>query len=326
MKNIIKQIKKAKKIALISHISPDPDTVGSTVAFCEVLKNMGKTVYCFCDDIKINEFELFDSVNLFNQIEIVDENGNALENDFDLFVSIDVATFDRLGKFKACFDLAENTIRIDHHQMSENYAKLNHMVPDSACGIVIFDILKKMKIKITKKIATALYFAIAGDTGIFHYNNTDAKTFLVCSKLMKLGADIRFVYGEYFDKKTVPELKLSSFALLNAKINDDLKYVIMKVSKEDYSKFDAPQTAYVGNLANLYLNCGFKVACIIKEKDDGIRVSLRSKFEYDCSKIAEQLGGGGHKNASGINILSSIDEAEKMVEKEIIKYLNNYEN
>ena len=98
---------------------------------------------------------------------------------------------------------------------------------------------------------------------------------------MELGADIRFVYGEYFDKKTVPELKLSSFALLNAKINDDLKYVIMKVAKDDYVKFDAPQTAYVGNLANLYLNCGFKVACIIKEKDEDEDEDNECNFDCD---------------------------------------------
>ena len=326
MKTIIKLLKKSKKIALFSHISPDPDTIGSTMALCCALRSIGKEVWCFCDDVKTEEFKVFDSLENFNKFELIGENNEILDNDFDLFVAVDISTAERAGKFKPIFDNKENTIRIDHHKMSDDFAKFNYMVPDSACALVVYDFITKMKIKITPKIATYLYFAICGDTGIFHFNNTDSKTFLICSKLLEKGADIRYVYSEYFDKKTVPELKLASYSLLNAKINDELKYVIMKVCADDYDKFNAPETAYIGNLPNSYLNCGYKVACILKEKQDGIRISLRSKFEYDCSIIAQTMGGGGHKNASGISVQMPIDEAEKQIEKSIVDYLINFEN
>ena len=96
----------------------------------------------------------------------------------------------------------------------------------------------------------------------------------------------------------------------------------MMIKKDDYQKYEASESEYVGNLPNLYLNCGYKIAAIIKEKSDGIRVSLRSKFEYDCSLIAEKFGGGGHKNASGISINDKpLNEVEKEITKEIEDFL-----
>lgn len=314
-------MKRAKKIALFSHISPDPDTIGSTLALFYALKQLKKEVYLFCDDEFLDKFAFLDADKLFNQTN--------LDNSFDLFISVDISTLDRVGEvFKEIFNNSENTIRIDHHKIGDDFAKLNLMTPYSACAVLIYELITKIKIKITSQIATLLYFAICGDTGGFRFNNTDALTFEVCSKLLKQGADIRWLYENFFDKKTVPALKLSSQALLKAKVNDELKYVIMKINKTDYEKFEASESEYLGNLPNLYLNCGYNIAVIIKEKSDGIKASLRSKFEYDCSLIAEKFGGGGHKNASGISFEQSIliDKIEKDIENEIKQYLLNFKN
>ena len=313
MKKIIKLIKKSQKIALFSHISPDPDTIGSTLALYEVLKNMGKEVSVFCDDENLDKFAFLDAEKIYNK------NENNIE--FDLTIAVDIATLDRIGKFADMFQKSKNNIRIDHHKSGDDFAYFNHMIPYSACGILIYELTKKIKQKITQKIATLLYFAICGDTGGFRFNNTDALTFEVCAKLLKAGADIRFLYDNFFDKKTVPSLKLTSAALLDAKINDEKKFVVMMIKKDDYQKYEASESEYVGNLPNLYLNCGYKIAAIIKEKSDGIRVSLRSKFEYDCSLIAEKFGGGGHKNASGISIN---DKPLNEVEKEITKAIEDF--
>lgn len=316
MKKIIKLLKKAKKIALFSHISPDPDTIGSTLALYYALKALKKDVYVFCDDEHLEKFAFLNADKLYNTQDHLDS--------FDLFVAVDIATLDRVGKFVDAFSKANKNIRIDHHKSGEDFAKVNFMIPYSACGIIIYELITKLKVKITEEIATLLYFAICGDTGGFRFNNTDALTFATCEKLIKKGADIRRVYAEFFDKKTVPALKLTSYALINAKINDEFGYVVMKILKEDYAKFEASESEYVGNLPNLYLNCGYKIAAIIKEKSDGIRVSLRSKAEYDCSLIAEKFGGGGHKNASGISITEKlVEEVEKEIEEAIKEFLSS---
>ena len=194
----------------------------------------------------------------------------------------------------------------------------------SACAILIYETIKGLKVKIDSSISTPLYFALCGDTGIFRNNNTDSLTFKVAGELLDLGADVRKVYSEFFDKKTVPYLKLTSNTLLNAEINDDLGFVIMTASTEDFEKFGVSSSESVGNLANTYLSCGYKVSAVLKEKEDGIHGSFRSKFEYDCSEIAKVFGGGGHKNASGFLIEKPLAEAAKDVREAVSDYLKNY--
>ena len=316
MRQYLKLLKKAKNIALISHTNPDPDTIGSTLALSCVLKRLGKSVSLFCD-AEYNENYSF--LSAYKEYEF---SGDADFSAYDLIVAVDVANDTMLGKFAEQFALHENTLRIDHHASGTDYAKNNLVIPYSACAILVFEIAKKLKVKIDKDMATMLYFAICGDTGIFRNNNTDSVTFEVCAELFKAGAEYRKVYSEFFDKKTVPFIKLTANTILNASINDELKFVIMTVTSDDYKKFDASTNENIGNIPHQYLNCGYNIAVVLKEKEDGIHCSFRSKFEYDCSKIAEAFGGGGHKNASGCKIEKDIKSAKKDVENEIIKYLS----
>lgn len=314
MKKIIKSLKKAEKIALFSHSNPDPDTIGSTLAIYSALIKMGKDVDLFCDAEKNENYNFLEDYKLYNRE--IDENKK-----YDLYFAVDIASESMFTGFAEFFVGQENTIRLDHHISGSNYAKINYVKPESACAIVVYNLLNKMRVKIDSKIATCLYFAICGDTGIFRNNNTDSVTFKVCSELLEKGAEIRKVYNEFFDKKTVPYIKLTSNILLNAKLNDKNKYAILKVTAKDYEYFGASSNENVSNLPHSYLNAGYNVAVILKEREDGIHCSLRSKVEFDCSKIAEKFGGGGHKNAAGCLIEKDIDQAEKLIEKEIKDYL-----
>lgn len=312
MRDIIKLIKHSKKIALFSHSNPDPDTIGSTLALYEALVSLKKDVSIFCD---VENGENYAFLEYYDRYNTSDLEG------YDLFVSVDVPTNTMLGKFEEAFVNFSKTMRLDHHANGADFSKTKLIKTYSACAILIYEVIKKLKVKITSSMATALYFGICGDTGMFRNSNTDSKTFAVCAELMEAGAEVRRVYAEFFDKRNVPNVKLTSSTILNAKINDELKYVIMTVSKEDFEKFGVPQSENIGNLPNTYLNCGYKLAVILKEREDGIHCSFRSKFEYDCSVVAAKFGGGGHKNASGCAINETLDTATDMVEKEIQEFL-----
>ena len=315
MKKTIKLIKKAKKIALFSHENPDPDTIGSTLALRDILLKMGKEVHLFCES-KISENYYF-----LEDAKLYEEN----LKEYDCLISVDVASEKMLGKYQDNFLNAENTIRIDHHIKGDNFAKHNIVKPYSACAILIFELAKLLKIKINSEIATKLFFAICGDTGIFRNNNTDSMTFEVVSKLLENGAEIRKVYSEFFDKKTVSYVKMSSHCLEGAITNDEFGYALLIAKKEDYEKYGVDsENDNLGNLPNSYLSCGYKIAVILKEKDDGIHCSLRSKFEFDVSKIAQNFGGGGHKNASGCSIIDSVENATMKMEDAIRVYLSEF--
>lgn len=315
--NYLKLIKKAKKVALFSHSSPDPDTVGSCVALFNALKKQGKEVDLFCEDAIPETYYFLNETTKYNEKSFNKQS-------YDLLIAVDVAGNNMLGKFQADFDEHENTLRLDHHIKGELEAKTNVVKIYSACSILIYEVIKALKIKIDETIATPLYFALCGDTGLFRNNNTDSLSFKVAGELLELGADIRKVYSEFFDKKTVPYLKLTSNILLNAEINDEFGYVVMTASIDDFEKFGVDSSESVGNLANTYLNCGYKISAVLKEKDDGIHGSFRSKFEYDCSEIARVFGGGGHKNASGFLIEKPLSDAVKDVHDAVKEYLKNY--
>lgn len=313
MKKFLKMLKQAKTVALFSHENPDADTIGSTIALRRILMSLGKErVDMFCESEIPSSFYFLAETKLYNQ-----EFG-----DYELLVSVDTANENMLGKYKDYFLNFENTIKIDHHTNGNSYASRNHVSPYSACAIVVYEIAEKLKVKIDDETATALYFGICGDTGIFRNNNTDSLTFLTASKLIDAGANIRRVYNGFFDKKTVSTVKMTSSCLLNAKLNDEMGYAILTAPKEDYEKFGVnPEVDVLGNVPNTYLSCGYKIAVILKEKEDGIHCSLRSKFEYDVSKIANVFGGGGHKNASGCIINASLKQAEIVMAQTIEKYL-----
>lgn len=317
MRNIVSLIKKSKNIAIFSHKSPDPDAVGSALALKLALEKMGKNIGLFCDDEMPENYSFLDGYSDYNQVDLTG---------FELYLSVDVASSNLLGRFEEPFCGFTNTAKIDHHANGNKFAKHEVVKPESACAMVIFELIKLLKVKITKEIATSLYLGICGDTGIFRNNNTDSKTFLVCSELLEKQADIRKVYSEFFDKRTVENLYLTSNAIMSAIVNEEYKFVIMSVSIDDYQRFGASENENIGNLPNSFLNCGYKIGVILKQKMDGVHCSFRSKFEYDVSKIAEKFGGGGHKNASGCLIIDSLTNAENSVEKEIINYLKENAN
>lgn len=316
MKKTLKLLKQSKKVALFSHTSPDPDTIGSTLALAKALEKMGKSVELFCAET-IDKFEFLKCYDRYNT------NAETDLQQFDLVVAVDVPESSMFCNFEQAFLSHQNTLRIDHHKTGADYANHNLCVGYSACAILIFDILKKLKVKVDEDIATDLYFAICGDTGVFKNNNTDSVTFRVCADLLDAGADFKKVYAEFFSKTSLDYIRLSSHILLNAETNDEFGYAVLSLSKADSERLNPAQNENVSNLPHSYLNCGYKVAVILKEKDDGVHCSFRSKFEYDCTVIAGTFGGGGHKNASGCLIEASFEDAQLKVKQAIEDYLKN---
>lgn len=304
MQEIINKILSGNSFALFSHENPDPDTIGSTLALKKILEKLGKKVGLYCESDIDSSYFIFEDAKKYNSVY----------EKADCDISVDVASDMMLGKYRGDFLAHENSIRIDHHVSGGNFAKLNLVEPDSACAIIIYKLATALQVEIDSEIATLLFFGICGDTGIFRNSNTDSLTFEVCGKLLALGADIKWVYSEFYDKKTVPYIKMSSHILENAIISDEFGFVVLVASAEDYEKYGLdPKNDNLSNLPNNYLSCGYKVAAILKEKQDGIHCSFRSKYEYDVSAIAAELGGGGHKNAAGCKIDGSLQSSIELV-------------
>lgn len=314
MEKYLQLLMQAKNIAVFTHVRPDPDAVGSTLAMRQILVSLGKGVDIFCSGTIPQSYSLFEDITFFNQ--------KTCKN-YDLLLSLDMATPNMLGEYQDWFMSESNTIKLDHHSTGTDFAKINISKKCSAMALFVYQIATKLKVKVTASIAERLFFGIVGDTGNFRYSNADALTFKVAAKLIDCGADITFLQKQFFDKTTLAHIFLSSRALLSAELDKDNNFAILVASKQDYELSNATEMEDISNLPNCFLNAGVKVAVILKELSDGVHCSFRSHEGFDCTAVASLYGGGGHKCAAGCTASGDIEQTKAELIKIFKEYFKN---
>ena len=296
MNKILKLITKSKRVALIAHISPDPDCMGSITALSSILRRMGKQASVFVDTKTMSEY--FSCFNLPENI-----SAELKPEEFDTIIAVDTSSIKQLGKYGQVFKNFSNTGIIDHHKIGDLTAKASFIDSSrSSCSEIIYDISKELGITLETKEAEYIFAGIVGDTNCFQNDNVNSKTFDTASKICELGADTGKIIFEVFKHTTNKDIAVKRLVYENMQTEEDIGYFVFtrKMQKEI-------GTDDLGNLVNEILNNeNNKIAFIIKQKEKNVyTVSLRCKYKYDVSKIANKFGGGGHKQASGIMFIGS---------------------
>lgn len=312
IKAIVKQIKKAKNIAVFTHINPDFDALSSALSLVEVFNKRGKKSYLFSKDKLTDNQESIYNKNLINSKCNFEE--------YDLFISVDVPTVARLGDYGTDFIKQDNTIVLDHHENNGLVGSLNYIdIKSSSCAEIVFKVLKNLKYRITSDVATLLYSGLAGDTNSFINSNVNEESFKAALELMKLGADINKINEYQFKSKTKKEIEFIKYLWDNVNIVKNCAYCLidyttlksMKGSKNDCDFYSTELIKLRG------VNYSFS---IIEDKKGIFSISLRSKSGYDVKKVAEKLNGGGHVCAAGAKInAGDIQEAKNKVISIILK-------
>ena len=311
LKNIVKTIKKANRIALFTHISPDCDALGSVFGLYYALKTLNKTVSIFCKD----EFTEVEKL-LFEEEYINHDDCN--KDDYDLFISCDSPATFRLGAYEEVFKDKDNTIVLDHHFNSGLIGKYNYIdIERSSCCEIVYSLLKALKIKITPTIANKLYTGLSTDTGSFINSNANVNSFQVALELAKHGAETSKLNEILYRTQTKKEIRFKKYLWTNFKIEDDCAYCLLtnkdllklKGQKSDSNNYSSSLISIQG------VNYSFS---IVEEKEGLYSVSMRSKLGFDVRSKAELLGGGGHICAAGAKIeCESMEDAFMRVMKAI---------
>lgn len=317
MKNIAKQLKKSKSVAIFGHISPDPDCMGSMSALGEILKQKGINVRLFLDTNKEPEaYELFNFNKNYNEDINVEE--------FDTLISVDVATRRLLGKYGDAFINFKNTIAIDHHGSRDlNAGHIYNEPHSSSCSEVIFKLAKHLKAQITPQIASYLFAGIVGDTACFQHDNVTESTHAVAGELYKYGADAKKIIFLEIKRKTAADIKLTKFVYENMVNKDNIAYMIFTKKLMDEAGTDNTKP-YVNEMLNIEDNI-FAFAISQKEKNT-YSVSIRCKNGYDACKIAEKYGGGGHKQAAGLSFTGAPFKHAKMLYNDCLEQIKQKRN
>ena len=312
MKEIISKIKKSKRVAIIAHISPDPDCMSSMTALSCILEQLGKQTKMFVDCDKFRP--IFEYYNLPQDI-----NAELNKDEFDTIIAVDLPQLSLMGKYGRAFSEHNNVLVIDHHA-SRNLQANAKYVDDtmSSCSEIIFDLAIKMGVKITPKLASLIYAGIIGDTNCFQNDNTNEHTFYVALECLKHGAEKNKITFLFQKHQTFQEIKLKQLAYQNMVIKNKVAYAILtKAMFKEAGIDDLP--CFVNEMLNTDDNI---FSFLIKQKDKNTyTVSLRCKEGYNVAKVALVIGGGGHIQAAGATFVGAPIRTAKLIYDECIKQI-----
>ena len=309
-REILNLINAASRILILTHVNPDGDTLGCASALKEFIGEKA--------DILIQIKDNFNFPNTYSFLPHLNnaKNLSNLEDNYDLVLALDIASIDRIiDKGRVIFEKAQNTIVIDHHKTNSGFGKINYIKGGiSSTGEVLFDLFKKLDIEITKDMAVGLYSAILTDTGCFKYESTTEHTFLIASELSKL-INTSEIADLCYTNKPKNLILFQNYLITNSTfcLNDKIAYTL--ITKEIVDKFSAKDEYTEGICETLRSISGVEIAFVLKEVQNGVKVSIRTK-EVDATKITEKFNGGGHKRAAGCTIKEKINTAADMLLKE----------
>lgn len=305
-------IKSSKKIYVGSHVQPDGDNIGSTLALGMALKKINKDVSLIKVDHIPKDYLFLPNIELIKEYDI-DEN-------IDTFIALDSSSMDRLGVGKQFALKADNIINIDHHISNTNFGHINIVSPTSAAtGELVYELIDEIGIDIDEDIATCLYTAISTDTGSFMYSNTTYNTHLIAAELLRKGIDIEGININLYQSRSLERTNLFIDCLNRLELFMDNQIGVVAVTQQMLEENNAKMEDTEGIVSYIRDIDSVEVAVLLKEmKCDEVKVSLRSKKTIDVSKICTKLNGGGHKRAAGCTINYGITEAKQIILNEIM--------
>ncbi len=301
-KDTVKFLKKNNNYIILTHASPDGDTLGAGYALYYGLKQLGKSVEVICPEVIPSKYAYF----LCETDHVRRENS--------VVIAVDIADKCLLGSLQSEFGEFVD-LNIDHHISNVRYAKALYLDADaSATCEIIYELLCALKVKFNDTIAKALYTGISTDTGCFKYSCVTAKTHKIAAQLYNYDIEADCINKIMFDTKSKKLLTLERMVLDTAEYHFDDKCMMITITAAMQEKTGCSGTELEG-LASIS-RCVEGVIAGVTIKQIGsntYKASLRTYEPLDASEICKSLGGGGHKNAAGVTLSGDLSEVKAQI-------------
>ncbi len=307
-------LRAAQKIAILSHVRPDGDAIGSQLALTLSLRELGKDVYAWNEDGMPENLRFLSSADL-----ITSPPPESLP--FDVAIALDTATKQRLGAPLKAIAQAGCWINIDHHASNPAYGDLNYLDIDSpATGQIIYELIREEQLPMNADIASALFVAISTDTGSFRYLNTTAQTFKVAAELIVRGASNGDLSRNLYENYPKRRLLLLGELLEHARFGEQDRIASMSLTLEQKNRLAIRAEDVDGLIDSIRCINTVQVAIFLEElADQKVRLSMRSKdLRIDVNRICQLWGGGGHAMAAGARLRGGLSEITEKVWKQVI--------
>jgi phosphoesterase RecJ-like protein len=305
-------LREHQTFAVLSHVRPDGDALGSQLALGVSLRQLGKNVRIWNEEGMVDKYSFLPCANLLTRPPAQPEN-------VDVAVALDTAIQNRLGTTVAAIKSAKLWINIDHHPSNPGYGDIVYIDPKSpATGQILFELMTNQRLPIDSAIAENLYVAISTDTGSFQYPNTTARTFEIAAELVRAGVDVGRVSQLTYENYPRRRVELLRDLLGTMRFDAKDRVASFSLSMTTAKKLGVLPEDNEGLIDHLRAIRGVIVAVFFEELPDGkVRVSMRSKSEkVNVCAICEKFGGGGHVLAAGARVKGTLAEVEEKILEE----------
>jgi phosphoesterase RecJ-like protein len=302
---VIDLIERHERFAITTHIRPDGDGLGSSLALCWILRGLKKDAEVLTRDLVPHAYSRLPGSE---DIRVVPD----LDRDYEAVFIIECSDAERPGlpSLKDQF-----IVNIDHHSTTALYANINWIDSTAAAvGEMVYNLAKAIGAKITPEIASCVYAALLTDTGSFHFSNTTERTFKIASELVRHGAQPAKLSQAIFYNYPYAKVCLVGEVLSTLKRDETGRIAWIRMSKDAMERTGATEDDSDG-IINYPLTVGDveAVAFFRELPNDTFRISLRSKNRVNVARVAEHFGGGGHSNAAGFTIKATFEELSRQV-------------
>jgi bifunctional oligoribonuclease and PAP phosphatase NrnA len=297
------RIQAAQRVLITSHVRPDGDAIGSSLALGLALLDTGKQVQVVLSDGIPTSFKHLPGADMVR---------TKAEGEFDLIISVDCSDLKRIGK--ALDGYHSPDIVIDHHITNDAFGTMNLIEPQAvATASVLIRHMPAWGLTITTPIGANLITGLVTDTLGFRTSNTTPEVLRQAADILELGVDMSALYFQSLVRHTFPATKYWGAGLTSLQRADGIVWATLTVA-------DRKACGYTGNddadLINIISSIDeADVAIILVEQNpSNTKVSWRGlKPNVDVSQIACQFNGGGHKAAAGAELSGSLAEVQERV-------------
>ncbi|KAA6345631.1 Bifunctional oligoribonuclease and PAP phosphatase NrnA [termite gut metagenome] len=318
---------RADKVVIVSHVRPDGDSIGSSLGLCHFMESQDKTVNVIVPDAFPDFLKWMPGSKSILTYAHQKEAADRMIIEADIICCLDFNSISRLNDMADAVKISSaQKIMIDHHPNPEEFCQSIISHPEvSSTSELVFRLICRMGYFscISQKAAECIYAGMMTDTGGFTYNSNDKDIYFIISTLLTLGIDKDDIYRKVYNASSESRLRLMGHLLTTMKVYDNFRSALMTLGRNEQKTFNCMRGDSEG-LVNIPLSIkSVKLSCLLHQdtEKEVIKVSLRSTGKFPCNQLAaEFFNGGGHLNASGGELLGTMDEAIREFEKALIKY------
>ena len=303
-----------ERFLLTSHIRPDCDALGSELGMAGILEALGKRVTI------VNGMETPPNLAFIDpqqRIKVIGQDVRLEDlDDIEVLMILDTSAWAQLGPMG---DVIRTTgakkIVVDHHVSEDELgAEPFKNTAAEATGRLVVEAAEELGVALTPEIAMPVFAALATDTGWYRFGSASSGTYRIAAKLIDAGASPAEIYGELYERDTIGRVRLRGVILSRVVCELDGRLAHTYVLKEDFDATGALSSDTEDAINMTLAIAGVQFAVIfVEQAAGGFKLSFRSRCELDCSQIAEQFEGGGHKAAAGAFQKGTFEEVQPKV-------------